>query len=290
MAKFRIKQAWLWRMTLMWLLASVLPGRADVLTLQAQTLPTATPDAEGIIYAIVQPNDSLWGIAARFGISLTELLSLNNLTEDALIQPGDRLIVGITAPPETPTPDASPTAVATRPPPTQAATLPPAPLTVLCLVAFTDDNGNGQRDAGEELQAGVAFTVFTPDAVVGNYVTDGISEPYCLTDLVAGDYQVTRSVGRDETLTNSGNRSVILAAGDQVMLGFGGLHGALPTATAVSPTEPPALIGGESTPIAPDEQVAPTENPSRRPMFIGAGIVIGILLIGTAVFLSRQRT
>ncbi len=288
-----IKQQWLCLVLLGCFLSSVLllwAGSPPIL--QAQTLPTATPDAEGIIYDIVQPNDSLWAIAVRAGISLTELLELNNLTEDALIQPGDRLIVGIVA--ATPTPEASPTLAATREPPTATNTLQPGPVTAVCLVAFSDENGNGEREPSEPLQAGVAFTVFTVESVVANYVTDGISEPYCLTDLAPGDYQITRSVGRGETLTNSGNRTVILNAGDQVMLGFGGLIGATPVPTAVPPTQPAAIIGGDAGNETPEALILVTppahENDIGRPFFIGAGILIGILLIGTAVLLSRKRT
>ena len=258
--------------------------------LQAQEIPTATPDAEGIIYAIVQPNDSLWGIAGRHGLTLAELLSLNNLTEDALIQPGDRLIVGIVA---SPTPEPTATAAATRLPPTPTQTQLPAPPTVICLVAFTDENADGQRETDEPLQAGVAFTVFTDEAVVGNYVTDGESEPYCLTDLAPGDYQITRSVGRDETLTNSGNRTVILAEGDQVILGFGGFLGATLVATAVPPTQlPAATIGSANATVLPAQTAIPVEGENRagRSFLIGAGILIGILLMGAAVFLARTRT
>lgn len=287
MGKIRVKQRWLWLILLGGFFAF-----GPMPMLLAQELPTATPDAEGVIYAIVQPNDSLWGIAARSGISLTELLDLNNLTESALIQPGDRLIVGLVAPPETPTPEASATVVATRPPPTPSPTLPPPPVTVICLVAFADENGNGEREPAEPLQAGVAFTVFTAEGVVANYVTDGNSEPYCLTDLAPGDYQITRSVGREETLTNSGNRTVILAAGDQVMLGFGGLLGSTPTptTTAVSPTQPAAIIGSDVAAPLVEAPPLPDDNQAGRPFLIGAGILIGILLIGTAVFIGRNRT
>ena len=291
-----VKQRWLW----VTLLGCFVYGRlllwpAALAIVHAQTLPTATPDAEGVIYVIVQPNDSLWGIAGRAGIGLTELLDLNNLTEDALIQPGDRLIVAIVEPPASPTPEASPTPAATREPPTPTVTPPPGPVTAVCLVAFADENGNGEREPAEPLQAGVAFTIFTSEAVVANYVTDGISEPYCLTELEPGDYQITRSVGRAETLTNSGNRTVILAVGDQVMLGFGSLQGATPTptATAVSATESPGIVGSAQAEATPETLIetdpAPDSSSAGRPFLIGAGILIGILLIGTAVFLSRQR-
>jgi hypothetical protein len=290
-----VKQQWLWWTLLSCFLSGgLMLWHESTPVLQAQVLPTATPDAEGIIYAIVQPNDSLWGIAARAGISLTELLNLNNLTEDALIQPGDWLIVGIVEPPASPTPDASPTLAATREPPTPTVTPQPGPVTAVCLVAFSDENANGEREPTEPLQAGVAFTVFTAESVVANYVTNGVSEPYCLTDLAAGDYQITRSVGRGEMLTNSGNRTVILTAGDQVMLGFGGLIGATPEPTAVPPAQPATIIGngaGNET-LETVIVVTPTanENGAGRPFLIGAGILIGILLIGTAVLISRSRT
>lgn len=289
MVKSGVKQQWRWL-----ILFAGLWALWPLPVLLAQTEPIATPDADGFIYAIVQPNDSLWAIAARSGISLTELLDLNNLTESALIQPGDRLIVAIVAPPATATPEASPTTAATRPPPTPSSTPLPPPPTVICLVAFSDENGNGEREPAEPLQAGVAFTVFTSAGVVANYVTDGTAEPYCLTDLTPGNYQITRSVGRMETLTNSGNRTVVLAAGDQVMLGFGGLVGStpVPTApgTAVSPTPPAAIIGSEAVAPLVDEPADANDSQAGRPFIIGAGILIGILLVGTAVFIGRRRT
>ncbi|MCP4420698.1 MAG: LysM peptidoglycan-binding domain-containing protein [Chloroflexi bacterium] len=280
----RVKQRWLWLMLLICILSNTI-----VFPLKAQELPTATPDADGVIYAIVQPNDALWSIAARAGIPFAELLDLNNLAEDALIQPGDRLIVGIVAPPVTPTAVFTPTPIATHPPPTPTLTLQPPPLTALCLVAFTDSNGNGQREPEEPLQANVAFTIFTEADVVTNYVTDGVTEPFCLTELAAGEYQITRSVGRDETLSNSGNRSVILAAGDQVLLGFGGFFGAAVAPTAVSTKQPPAIIGDEAKTIITEATPAPEETSEERPFPIGALIIIGILLMGAALIIGRRR-
>jgi LysM domain len=284
--KMKVKQQWLWLILFSYFLISNPVARL----LHAQELPTATPDADGVIYAVVQPNDALWSIAARAGITLAELLELNSLTEDALIQPGDRLIVGIVAPPVTPTAVSSPTLIATRPPPSPTPTMPPPPLTALCLVAFTDNNGNGQREAEEPLQADVAFTIFTEAGVVANYVTDGITEPYCLTDLAPGNYQITRSVGREETLTNSGNRSVILVAGDQVMLGFAGFFGAMPTPTAVLPTQPSVINEYDTDAITAESTPIPDENNGERPFPIGAAILIGILLIGATIIIGLLKS
>src|SRR5690606_24201492 len=66
--------------------------------------PTATPDADGVIYYEVQPGDSYWSIAARHGLSIDEIYELNNAGEGSFVQPGERVVVGQAAPPE-PTPE-----------------------------------------------------------------------------------------------------------------------------------------------------------------------------------------
>ena len=156
----------------------------------AQEAPTSTPDPEGNIFYIVQPNDSLWSIAARSGISLQELLDLNDIQVNSVVNPGDQLLIGHVDPPVTPTLDIP---TATLPPPRPTET--PIPLrTAICMTAFDDKDRDGALDAGETLLAGVAFTVFNDQLVVANYITDGVSEPYCLEALEAGTYHVTRSI------------------------------------------------------------------------------------------------
>jgi hypothetical protein len=44
--------------------------------------PTATPNAEGVIYAEVQVGDSLWAVAARAGLVLDEFLEINEISRD----------------------------------------------------------------------------------------------------------------------------------------------------------------------------------------------------------------
>ena len=89
----------------------------------AQEAPTSTPDAEGNIYYIVQPNDSLWSIAARSGISLQDLLELNDIEEDSVVNPGDRLLIGVVVPTLTPTPDIP---TPTLPPPVPSMVIAPS--------------------------------------------------------------------------------------------------------------------------------------------------------------------
>ena len=67
----------------------------------------ATPKADGSVIHEVQTGQALWNIAAIYQVSLSYLLTLNGLTENTLIYPGDKLL--IRPPKATPTPGISPT-------------------------------------------------------------------------------------------------------------------------------------------------------------------------------------
>ena len=53
----------------------------------------AEPDANGNVYHVVQAGQTAWAIAARYGVSLDDLLALNGLQRSTLLKPGDRLLV-----------------------------------------------------------------------------------------------------------------------------------------------------------------------------------------------------
>lgn len=186
-------------------------------TALAQVAPTSTPDADGNIYYMVQPNDSLWSIAARSGIKLQELLDLNEIEENSVVNPGDILLIAHVDPPATPTVDI-PTPTLAPPTPTKTA-LPVR--TAICMTAFEDANRDGKLNSNETQLAGVAFTVFNDQIVVANYITDGLSEPYCLEALAAGTYHVTRSIAPNEILTTQGDWAMIVTHGSELNLAFG---------------------------------------------------------------------
>jgi len=50
-------------------------------------------DETGALYHEVQPGQSAWTIASFYQIDLWDLLALNNLSEDAILQPGDVLLI-----------------------------------------------------------------------------------------------------------------------------------------------------------------------------------------------------
>ncbi|MBP6469566.1 MAG: LysM peptidoglycan-binding domain-containing protein [Chloroflexi bacterium] len=262
------------------------------LPLLAQTFPTPTPDAEGNIYVEVQVNDSMWSIAARAGITLQTLFDLNGLTENSIVKPGDRLLIGRVEPLPTDTPE--PTATPTLGPPTPTRTPLPLPETAVCLSAFDDLNRDGAQEAGEPLRGAVAFTIFTEQAVVANYITNGLSEPHCLT-LEPGTYRITRSIGRGETLTNDGDVAVLLLLGNVIDLTFGSYTGATVGETAVPNTATPAALN-QPPPVVAEAQAAPTppvvgvQSPAGPNLLVwGVLALTAVLLSGGAIFAIRAR-
>jgi LysM repeat protein len=75
--------------------ASQPPQQGDNPT-AAPTIPplvTATPNPDGSLVHEVQPGQALWSIAIAYGVTLQDLYTLNGLSEGAVIQPGEKLLV-----------------------------------------------------------------------------------------------------------------------------------------------------------------------------------------------------
>ena len=70
---------------------------------------TSTPNPDGSIIHIVQPGQTLTGIANVYGLTLQELLELNGLTLEAVLLPGDKILIK----PAEPTPIIMPTLTST---------------------------------------------------------------------------------------------------------------------------------------------------------------------------------
>ncbi len=276
-------QRWRWLLGVVLMMAILVGSRPSL----AQFDPTATPDAEGIIYVVVQPNDSLWAIAARAGISLQELLTLNNLTEDSVVQPGDLLIVGQGEPP------ASPTSEQPTPLPTPVITpTPELARTALCVAAFDDGDRDGVVDSGEPWRSGVAFTIYNDDVVVANIITDG-SGFQCADGLAAGTYFITRSVGREEVLTTDGNWAATLVTGTVLEQAFGSYTG--PPSTAAPAPTLAATITPFPTPTSEPLMALPQVNsPSNVRVAFIAGLmclcmIVLLLCVGVLMALLGYR-
>ena len=245
-----------------------------------------TPDATGAIIVTVQPGESLWIIAARAGLSLPDLLALNGLTEASIINPGDTLIIGYVTPvavgPEQTTPTATPPPPTPRPTETRT-------VAAVCLTAFDDQDWDGLHDPDEPLRAGVAFTVYNSDAVAANYITDGRSEPKCLTGLTPGNYRVTRSVTTGEVLTTEGNWSLNLTAGSELYQSFGSFIGA----ASLTPTADgrPTTAANSQSPTLPisENQPASASGLPTRLLPVAVLFAGGLLLLGAVLILLRRQ-
>ncbi len=75
-------------------------------------IQVATPRPDGSIIHEVQPGQALWNIAAAYKVGLSYLILLNNLNENALIYPGDKLLIRLPNPTPTPQFSATPSVVA----------------------------------------------------------------------------------------------------------------------------------------------------------------------------------
>ena len=261
--------------------------------------PTPTPNADGDIIVIVGTGDSLWSIAARAGLTLDELLALNEgLTRDSFINAGDEIIIGHGEPgaePETEAPaepdattenegeeggEPEATAEPTQTPiPTEAAPAE-ADATMaggsICLKAFADTNQNGLHDAGESLQGGVAFTITNGETVVSNYITTGDeTAPFCIEGLATGTYRVSRSKAENELLTTPGDWAVSVADGQAQELSFGSYEDA-ETAVAAASAE-------EATEKEPDSESAEGALDEASDADEGSGMATGLIIVSVVI-------
>ena len=261
--------------------------------------PLPTPDNSGQIIYYVQPNDNLVHIATIAcgeTMECVEKLKLaNGLTGD-IIYPGQRLIIGplegtlsAVEAEETPAPaEADDTSSAAEMAAEEGAVAgageveavaeeaaggeaaPPQEATgAICVTLYSDANGNGVLDAGEQLVAEGIFSLVNLDngETLDSYATDGASEPYCFADLATGTFRVISAAPVGHTPTTRVDWDLTLAAGSTANLEFGAQF----TGEEVAPTEVP-----ESTPL--------------QPALIGAfGVVLLLSAAGISGYLVLTR-
>ncbi len=110
-------------------------GQATALPAAPITWQTVTPNPDGSVIHIVQTGQTLVGIAAIYQIPISELLAQNHLTMQAIIQPGDPILVKPADPTATSAPASTPTH---RPPATRTATPAPSKTPSPTLLASPD--------------------------------------------------------------------------------------------------------------------------------------------------------
>ncbi|MDX9954318.1 MAG: LysM peptidoglycan-binding domain-containing protein [Anaerolineae bacterium] len=255
---------------------------------------TSTPRPDGAVIHVVQPGDTLLGIAIQYGVELEELQRLNagTLGPSNLIIVGQELVISgtaITLP--TPTPQA--TAFITTPMLTPDTTTPiaiaPTPQTdkaALCVLAYNDANADLTRQTSTEgLVPGTVVSLVGMNGPAGSYTTDGMSEPYCFQNLEPGNYVLRQTPATGYSATGPAEWGVLLGAGQTYALELGYAWGASP-APAVEQNNPEAT---EAVPTS-ENDTGKTASTLMKIVQI-SGIIVAVLAVGVGVlfFLSRRK-
>lgn len=232
---------------------------------------TAGAQDSGDLVHTVAAGETLISIANAYGVSLEQLLTLNELDRDAILPIGRQLIVileGDLVADEEQAEEISETeedatmAIST----TSVAGLPPAPLVAaaaprldpadisprLCIAVFADANQNGMREPGEDyLKEATIQLLDETDAEALDYRTDGQSEPFCAPDLQRRTYVIAAVAPAGYGLTGAARLVLDLrVGGDDVVVEFGAWPG---YESADAPL---------TQPLAPDDISAETIRPA----------------------------
>ena len=267
-------------------------------------LPTPTPRPDGSVVHVVQSGDTLGAIALRYDVSVEELQELNagTIGPNNLIRTGQELVISV--PSESPTPTPLPQPPTATPEPadqgggesesegegTGPSPTPESEGASVCVLAFHDRNGDTVRNSDDEgLLPNVEFTLATTSGVVGEYTSDGVSEPYCFTGLAPGSYRVIQQAPAGYEPTGLPEQNVALAQGTSFDLQFG-------NARTTAAAEPEGEEETGETTSSDDE----TGSDAESGLMLGnvltnvarvAGVLVLILAGAIAVlfFLTRRR-
>jgi LysM repeat protein len=239
-------------------------------TLSVTATAPAVQASGGTTYTVVE-GDTLFAIALKYNKSVEELKRLNGMSDD-LLSIGKVLII------EPPT---QPAEGATAVQPTEVVSATATPTAgALCVQAFFDNNGDGLRDTDEELVPNVLFKVTSNGNVVASYTTDGVSEPYCINNLTAGDYTVAATVVADYNPTTPLNDTATIPGGAAAKFSVG--------LRKASDGDQVVGVTGTPTPAT----TAKSSGPSILAILatVGGGVIIlGAIGLGVLFFMQSRR-
>ncbi|GAB4574217.1 MAG: hypothetical protein Kow0077_19650 [Anaerolineae bacterium] len=150
----------------------------------------------------------------------------------------------------------------------------------ICVTAYYDADQNGTRGPLEPLLANIVVTLQNEQAVsVGNYITDGQSEPYCFDGLAAGTYFVSFSGGMMSPTGESDFAVTLNPGGIPAQVQYGAIdEGAAASA--------PAQAAAPSTSTSLDQTTL------LRIVFAVAGavlVMVGLAIVGVVIYWLRFR-
>lgn len=202
-------------------------------------------------------------------------------------------------PPATSTPIPTATLVPTETPvptevPTETPTTPAG--ATLCVNAFADDNGNGQKDANEGFMGSVSFRVANSSQVVAQAVSSGTSEPVCFEGLEPGAYQVEQIVPGPLEMTTASNATVNVEAGQTAGVQFGSR---IRMDSVTDTSDQPDEVADAGNPDVAATAVVVDETDTAVPEAESGGLgsysglillVVAVILLGGILFVVLRRT
>jgi hypothetical protein len=224
--------------------AVLLPAQAGVQArpLQQGAFQTPTPNQDGQIIYIVQEGDTCTRIFLLTGVTIDQIIALNDLGPDCEVFPTQQLLLAqvdpITATPE------GPVATETPGPPT------PTPFegaAQICVALFEDLDGNQRRSPNELYLGGGVISInnrngtysATKETVGGDPAVVG---PVCFEDVPEGEYNLSMGIPDGYNPTTSMNYTLSVSAGDTVVVDFG----AQPSTQMI---DEEVVVGGGRSPL-----------------------------------------
>jgi len=186
---------------------------------------TSTPRPDGAIVHVVEAGDTLFGIAIQYDVPVEQIEQLNasSLGPNNMIYVGQELVIEIpsTLPTATPAPATEVTAEP-EPPPAETTAPESSGGGSVCVLAYHDRSGDTFRQPDtEELLPNAVFSLGDATSLLGQYTTDGISEPYCFSGLAPGTYRVTMQAPPGYTPSGPSEITLTLGADGRLDVAFG---------------------------------------------------------------------
>ncbi len=114
----------------------------------------------------------------------------------------------------------------------------------VCVLAYEDTNADAMQSDGEHPLAGVKFALWHGDTQTNTHLSTTSGDPFCFTNLPAGDYRVVATPPQSYMGTNPTTLSVTVTAGRKVSIVLGFAKAAsvvLPDGRVSLPGQKPAL-------------------------------------------------
>ena len=229
--------------------------------------PLLAQETDDLIHTVAA-GETLISIANAYGVTLDQLLTLNDLDPDAYLQIGQLLLVIPDAvrveeegadeqaeagerESEEETPKTLSAAGHAAAPIIEASApmMDPANLSPqICFIIFADENQNGMREP-DETKLGAGEVILFDDAGIEqlHYTTDGEAEPYCVRDLGRRMYRLEALAPEGYGISGAASLWLDLRAGGNLPLEFGARPG-LARADVTAPdsaADPETATGAE---------------------------------------------